>query len=99
MGSKSENSNSYICIKMLTTPILGFVEKSQNIMGVSKKCVVMLTNLAGERFDSVFWKNKVDGTQNLTYNGKMMPKVLGPTNEKNAKLEKLIFDYIMIKIS
>ena len=51
-------------------------------MGVSKKCVVMLTNLAGERFDSVFWKNKVDGTQNLTYNGKMMPKVLGPTNEK-----------------
>ena len=51
-------------------------------MGVSKKCVVMLTNLAGERFDSVFWKNKVDGTQNLTYNGKMMPKVIGPTNEK-----------------
>ena len=51
-------------------------------MGVSKKCVVMLTNLAGERFDSVFWKNKVDGTQNLTYNGKLMPKVVGPTSEK-----------------
>ena len=51
-------------------------------MGVSEKCVVTLTFLAGERFDSVFWKNKVDGTQNLTYNEKMMPKVLGPTNEK-----------------
>ena len=51
-------------------------------MGVSEKSVVTLTNLAGERFDSVFWKNKVDGTQNLTYNGKMMPKVLGPTIEK-----------------
>ena len=67
-------------------------------MGVSENNVVMLTNLAGERFDSVFWKNKVDGTQNLTYNGKLMPKVVGPTSEKkkNGKLEKLIFDYIMI---
>ena len=65
-------------------------------MGVSEKCVVTLTNLAGERFDSVFWKNKVDDAQNLTYNGKMMPKVLGPTVEKNGKLEKLILDYIMI---
>ena len=27
---------------------------------------------------------------------KMMPKVLGPTIEKNGKLEKLILDYIMI---
>ena len=51
-------------------------------MGVSEKCVLMATFLAGERFDSVLWKNKVDGTQNLTYNGKMMPKVLGPTSEK-----------------
>ena len=68
-------------------------------MGVSEKCKLTSTFLAGEIFDSVFWKNKVDGIQNLTYNGKMMPKVLGPTNEKNAKLEKLIFDYIMIKIS
>ena len=83
----------------MATWILGAGEKSQNIMGVSEKCVVSASNVAGERFDSVFWKNEVDGTQNLTYNGKMMPKVLGPTNEKNAKLEKLIFDYIMIKIS
>ena len=52
------------------------------MMGVSEKCVVMLTNLAGERFDSVFWKNKADATQNLTYNGKMMSKVVGPTSEK-----------------
>ena len=51
-------------------------------MGISENCKLTATNLAEERFDSVFWKNKVDGTQNLTYNGKMMPKVLGPTNEK-----------------
>ena len=51
-------------------------------MGISENCKLTATNLAGERFDSVFWKNKVDGTQNLTYNGKMMPKVLGPTIEK-----------------
>ena len=51
-------------------------------MGISENCKLTATNLAGERFDSVFWKNKVDGTQNLTYNGKMMPKVIGPTNEK-----------------
>ena len=51
-------------------------------MGISENCNLSATNLAGERFDNAFWKNKVDGTQNLTYNGKMMPKVLGPTNEK-----------------
>ena len=51
-------------------------------MGVSEKCKLTATFLAGERFDSVFWKNKVGGTQNLTYDGKIMPKVLGPTNEK-----------------
>ena len=53
-------------------------------MCVSEKCKLTSTFLAGERFDSVFWKNKVDGTQNLTYtgNGKMMPEVLGLTIEK-----------------
>ena len=51
-------------------------------MGISENCKLTATNLAGERFDTVFWKNKVDGTQNLTYNVKMMPKVLGPTIEK-----------------
>ena len=51
-------------------------------MGVSEKCKLTGTFLAGERFDSVFWKNKVDGTQNLIHNGKMVPKVLGPTVEK-----------------
>ena len=51
-------------------------------MGVSEKCVVTASNLAGERFDSVFLKNKVDGTQNLIYHEKMMPKVLEPTIEK-----------------
>ena len=81
LGSKSGNSNRYVW-KRWQHGFWSFGEKSQNIMGVSKKCVVMLTNLAGERFDSVFWKNKVDGTENLTYNGKIIPEVLGPTIEE-----------------
>ena len=60
-------------------------------MGVSEKCKLTASNLGGERFDSMFWENKVDGTQNLTYNGKMMPKVLGPTIEKKWKIGKIDF--------
>ena len=48
----------------------------------SEKCKLTASNSGEERFDSVFWKNKIDGTQNLIYNGKMMPKVLEPTIEK-----------------
>ena len=51
-------------------------------MCVSEKWKLTATKLAGERFGSVFWKNKVDGTQNLIYNGKMMPEVLGPSSQK-----------------
>ena len=67
-------------------------------MGVSEKCVVMATYLAGERFDSVFWKNKVDGTQHLTFYGKIKndARSVRTHNWKNGKLEKLIFDYIVI---
>ena len=51
-------------------------------MGVSEKCKLTLTNSGEERFKVLLCENKVDGTQNLTYNGKMMPKVLEPTIEK-----------------
>ena len=95
LGSKSGNFCEYEG-KRLQHRFVGFLEKSENLAYICEKCKLIGAFLAGERFDSVFWKNKVDGTQNLTYNGKMMPKVLGPTSEKNGKLEKLIFDYIMI---
>ena len=51
-------------------------------MGVSEKCKLTGTNSGEERFDTIFWQNKIDGTQNLIHNGKIMPKVLGPTIEE-----------------
>ena len=51
-------------------------------MGVSEKCKLMASNSGEERFQVLLCENKVDGTQNLTYNEKMMPKVLEPTIEK-----------------
>ena len=65
-------------------------------MGVSEKHKLTGSNSGEETFKVLLCENKVDGTQNLTYNEKMMPKVLEPTIEKNGKLEKLIFDYIVI---
>ena len=56
-------------------------------MGVSEKCVVMLTNLAGESFDSVFWKNRVDGTQKFVQTWKLALKVVKPTIENLKNLE------------
>ena len=69
-------------------------------MGVSEKCKLTGSNSGEERFDSVFWKKKVDGTQNLTYNGKMIPKVLGPTNEKMQNWKNwfwLYYDLDLVK--
>ena len=65
-------------------------------MGVSEKCILTASKSGEERFKVLLCENKVDCTQNLTYNEKMMPKVLEATIEKNGKLEKLIFDYIVI---
>ena len=51
-------------------------------MSVSEKCKLTASNSGEERFKVLLCENKVDGTQNLTYNEKMMPKVLEPTIEK-----------------
>ena len=51
-------------------------------MEVSEKCMLTWSNSGEERFQVLLCENKVDGTQNLTYNEKMMPKVLEPTIEK-----------------
>ena len=95
LGSKNGNFSEYD-EKRWPHKLVGFMKKSENLTYICERCKLIAAFLAGERFDSVFWKNKVDGTQNLTYNGKLMPKVVGPTSEKNGKLKKLIFDYIMI---
>ena len=59
-------------------------------MGVSEKCKLTGSNLAEERFDSVFWKNKIDGTQNLIYNGKWCQKCSDPQLKK-CKIGKIDF--------
>ena len=51
-------------------------------MGVSEKCILTASKSGEESFKVLLCENKVDGTQNLTYNEKMMPKVLEPTIEK-----------------
>ena len=65
-------------------------------MGVSEKRKLTGSNSGEERFKVLLCENKVDGTQNLIYNGKIMPKVLEPTIKKNGRLEKLTLDYIVI---
>ena len=81
LGSKSGNSTQYQW-KRWQHRFVGFLEKSQNQGYVYEKCILSVICLGGKNFDIFVWKNKVDGTQNLTYNEKMMPKVLGPTIEK-----------------
>ena len=60
-------------------------------MGVSEKRKLTGSNSGEERFKVLLCENKVDGTQNLTYNEKMMPKVLEPTIEKKWKIGKIDF--------
>ena len=62
-------------------------------MGVREKCILTASESGEERFKVLLCENKVDGTQNLTYNEKMMPKVIELIIEK---MEKLIFDFILI---
>jgi len=57
-------------------------EKSQNLMSVSEKWKLTFRNSGEERFKMLLFENKVDGTQNLIYNGKMRSKVLEPIIEK-----------------
>jgi len=49
---------------------LGGGEKSHNLTR---------SNSSEERFKVLHCENKVDGTQKLTYNGKIIPKVYEPT--------------------
>ena len=44
-------------------------------MGVSEKCKLTASNSGEERFKVLLCENKVDGTQNLIYNGKMIGAV------------------------
>ena len=64
-----------------------FLEKSQNIVYICEKCKLMGAFLGGERFDIVFWKNKVDGTQKLGQTRKLPLKVVKPTIENRKNLE------------
>jgi len=43
--------------------------------------------LAGERLNSVFWKNRVDGTQKFVQTWKLALKVVKPTIEIRKNLE------------
>ena len=51
-------------------------------MEVTEKCMLTWSDSGEERFQVLLCENKVNGTQNLIYNGKMMPKVLEPAIEK-----------------
>ena len=64
LGSKSGNFSEYEG-KRLQHRFVGFLEKSENLAYICEKCKLIAAFLAGERSDSVFWKNKVNGTQKL----------------------------------
>ena len=71
---------------------------SQNVAYVCEMCKLMLTFLAGKRFDNVFWKNKVDGTQKFGQTWKLALKLEKPTIENRKNLEnssrwKILFRY------
>ena len=74
------------------------IKKKVRFLGRGLYCKFKLTTtfLAGEKFDSLFWKNKVDSTQNLTYKWENDAKSAQTPNWKNEKLEKFIFYYITI---
>ena len=82
--------NFRVCLQM--TWILGFWRKSQNIMRVSQKCKLTATFSAGERFDNLFWKNKVDGTQKFVLTWKLALKVEKPTIDKIVKISNVQVD-------
>ena len=67
-----------------------FGEKSQNIMCGSEKYKLTGSNSGEERFDSVFWKNKVDGTQNFDISWKSALEVTKPTIENRKYHENPI---------
>ena len=74
-------------METLATQICGFLKKSQNPAYIYEKCKLMGAFLAGERFNNVFWKNRVDGTQKLVQTWKLALKVVKPTIENRKNLE------------
>ena len=68
------------------TDLSGF-EKSQNPAYLCETHKLMLVFLAGERFDNVFGKNKIDGTQEFGQTWKLTLKVVKFTIENRKKLE------------
>ena len=86
LGSKSGNFREYE-EKRWQHRFVGFLEKSENLAYICEKCKLIVTLLARERFDSVFWKNKVNGTQKLRQTWKLALKVAKPTIENRKNLE------------
>ena len=71
----------------MATKICGFSGKIRKSSVHMRKVQVNGGILAGERFDSVFWKNKVDGAQKFVLTWKLALKVEKPTIENRKNLE------------
>ena len=69
---------------------MGFLEKLQNQAYAYEKCILMGAFLGGKSFDIAFWKNKVDGTQNLDISWKSALEVAKPTIENRKYHENPI---------
>ena len=80
LGSKSGNFSEYE-EKRWQHRFVGFMGKSENLAYICEKCKLMAAFLAGERFDSVLWKNQV----NVLW--KLALKVAKPTIENRKNLE------------
>ena len=74
-------------MKTLATQICVFWKKSLNLAYICEKCKLMGAFWDGERFNSVFWKNRVDGTQKFVQTWKLALKVVKPTIENLKNLE------------
>ena len=86
LGSKSGNFSEYEG-KRWQHRLVGFMKKSENLAYICEKCKLIAAFLAGERFDSVFWKNKVNGTQKLRQTWKLALEVAKSTIENRKNLE------------
>ena len=86
LGSKSGNFSKYEG-KRWQHRFVGFLEKSENLAYISEKCKLMVAFLAGESFDSAFWKNRVNGTQKFRQTWELALKVAKPTIENRKNLE------------
>ena len=93
LGSKSGNFSQYEW-KRWQHRFVGFLKKSQNPAYICEKCKLMGAFLAGERLNSVFWKNRVDGIQKFVQTWKLALKVVKPTIENRKNLENSIWEMV-----